>query len=39
MCEEDGVMIVLEGVSEGEAALLFVLVYHRVDVIWVKVEV
>jgi len=39
MREEYGVMIVLKGVGEGEAALLFVLVHYRVDVSWVKVEV
>jgi hypothetical protein len=39
MREEYGVVIVLEGVGEGEATLLFVLVYHRVDISWIKVEV
>ena len=39
MSEEYGVMIVLEGVGEGEAALLLVLVHYRVDVSWIKVEV
>lgn len=39
MREEYSIVIVLEGVGEGEAALLFVLVHYRVDVSWVKVEV
>ena len=39
MREEYCVMIVLEGVGEGEAALLFVLVHNRVDVSWIKVKV